>query len=218
MCEDISHLWNVPRLCSLSHQTYVLNSETYFEPPNLRLWQQRWRWSTSSGFSRCQPTHRQWRCETSHCLHLHCQTVQISLHCLRLEDQNTAIIWNVGHLTPRVRMSKGISLIALYAFMAWKWMLNFYLDCLPVYKAKHSRVLESFVFWLNSRYRLMVYSVCLLQDYEHEENGSARWHAGLILVAIQGIELDDPGKTCVIYHSVHGGRKLVLTVSFCYLE
>jgi len=50
-CEDIWHLWNTPRMYILSHQAYVLNSETYFELPNLWFWQQRWRRFKSSGFS-----------------------------------------------------------------------------------------------------------------------------------------------------------------------
>lgn len=64
----------------------------------------------------------------------------------------------------------------------------------------------------------MVYSVCLLQYNQHAENESSRCHTGLIQIEVHGTELDDPGRTGVIYHSVHGGRKLVLTVSFCYLE
>lgn len=31
-------------------------------------------------------------------------------------------------------------------------------------------------------------------------------------------KLDDPGGPGVIYHSPNGGRKLVLTVPFCYSE
>lgn len=100
-CEDTWHLWNAPRMYTKSHQTYVLNSETYFELPNLRFWQQRWRRSKSSGFSRCQPTHRHWRFETSQCLHLQCQAVQIFLNCFvfkikTLRSFETSVTWHQG--------------------------------------------------------------------------------------------------------------------------
>lgn len=56
-CEDTWHLWNAPRMYILSHQAYVLNSETNFELPNLRFWQQRrWRFK-SFGFSHVANRH-----------------------------------------------------------------------------------------------------------------------------------------------------------------
>jgi len=55
--EDTWHLWNAPRMYILSHEAYVLNSETYFELPNLLFWQQRWRRFKPSGFSHVANRH-----------------------------------------------------------------------------------------------------------------------------------------------------------------
>lgn len=56
-CEDTWHLWNTPRMYILSNQAYVLNSETYFELPDMRFWRQRWRRFKSSGFSHVANRH-----------------------------------------------------------------------------------------------------------------------------------------------------------------